>query len=81
MGKDRTTIANDENEIKTAAKSMGVAPVFIHIAKHVTHSNKREVIEAWIEDKKRLGTVSLTFQLTDSHEEENIGMGDSAKGE
>jgi DNA invertase Pin-like site-specific DNA recombinase len=46
---DKKTISNQPHEIAAAAKSMGVEPICIYLAKHETKSNNREVIKEWIE--------------------------------
>lgn len=52
--KDATTISNAQHEIKQAAKTLGVHPIVIHLAKHYSGSNDRAVIYDWVE--KRRGT-------------------------
>lgn len=46
---DKKTISNQPHEIAAAAKSMRVEPIVIHLAKHITKSNDREVISIWVD--------------------------------
>ena len=47
--KDKKTISNQPHEIAAAAKSMGVEPIAIHLAKYETKSNDRTIIKEWLE--------------------------------
>lgn len=50
--KDKKTISNQPHEVKAAAVSMKCEPIAIHLAKHVTKSNDREVIKKFIETNR-----------------------------
>lgn len=50
--KDTSKISNADYEIRNAAKTLGVEPHIIHLAKYVTKSNDRETIYNWIKSRE-----------------------------
>lgn len=47
--KDKSLISDQPHEIASAARSMKVEPIAIHLAKVHTGSNDRSIINEWIE--------------------------------